>query len=789
MDNRLLSFLEKILIIYIVSLILFCIADVAYVLYCIIAICICFLLRVKYKHNLVELCSITSIVLSSVTMGYFTALYIVKDTKIIFDTENTIISIILATFFLAYFVTACCAIRRDTKRKFILMEQQKHDVDRIIDYINKFEIIGINGIWGSGKSFVTDYIQENSKISEDYIFVKIDLLSCNLEKIHLVIFDSVARVLNNERVFSKNAKLTKKLLSNTNVIDNIYSALIADEISYSNSLDTLKQELNNLEKKIILVYEDIDRITELDTIKKIFSISEQLVCDKIKIIYQYDSVGLENMGLDRNYIEKYIPYIVNLTPIPLISIIKYLLENNFIITDKVSIEDFQFLDMPTYFKFGEIEGRIFPSRNMCGIRKVIHFLYELVDTLEHNEEYQTKEFKKTVIVFFAIKHLFFELYEEFSIAKGVLDNATFEYEHNQHSIIQLLNYLKKNDKLNQETFDILFRNSKNANKIYFIKNLGYNIDILIDSDLEKKKDIYGESIRIAQQLDKNDKIDRLVWNLLCSGKSEFTNNENAVNKFISEVLDETSKKQDEAYRKFDFDMFNGNLYKDDNTTIFRFGVSPMFCMFRAFYIVNPDADSWIKLLDFYFVKRLNKINDALIGALRYCALYSNKVYIHILKKFNAMSIVGNLNDVKHYVDFLNKYIGAITRIGYIDGHDLWQIDGMDKISTNKDAFIDVLDTYIKKMNEFKESVATIEQVVSDVDVIIAFLEKNKEIINCEERVKEEPLVQTKFHTTNKNQEEYDRLLKEKGSPDFSKDLEDSYCLGKISPYEIKKLLE
>lgn len=789
MDNRLLSFLEKILIIYIVSLILFCIADVPYVLYCIIAICICFLLRVKYKHNLVELCSINSIVLFSVTVGYFTAIYIVKDTKIIFDTKNTIISIMLATFFLAYFVTACCATTRGTKKKFMLMEQQKHDVDRIVDYINKFEIIGINGIWGSGKSFVTDYIQENSKISDDYIFVKIDLLSCNLEKIHLVIFDSIARVLNNERVFSKNAKLTKKLLSNTNVIDNIYSALIADEISYSNSLDTLKQELNNLEKKIILVYEDIDRITELDTIKKIFSISEQLVCDKIKIIYQYDNDGLENIGLDRIYIEKYIPYIVNLTPIPLISIIKYLLENNFVVTDKVSIEDFRFLIMPTYFKFGKIEGSISPSINMCSIRKVIHFLYELVDTLENNEEYQTKESKKTVIAFFAIKHLFCGLYEEFGVAKGVLDSATFEYEQNHYTIIQLLNYFKKNDMINQETFNILFRVSENANKIFFVENLGYNIDILVENDVGKKKDIYGESIRIAQQLDKNDKVDRLVWNLLCSGKSEFTNNENAVNKFIDQVLEESPDKQDEAYRNFDFDMFNGNLYKDDNTTIFKFGVSPMFCMFRAFYIVNPDTDSWIKLLDFYLVKRINRINDALIGSLRYCALYSNKVYIHILKKFNTMSIVGNLNDAKHYVEFLNKYLRVITSIGYIAEHDLWQIDGFDKISTNKDVFINVLDTYIKKMNELKDGVAAIEQVVSDIDVIITFLEKNKEIINCAERVKEEPLVQTKYHTTNKNQEEYDRLLKEKGSSAFSKVLEESYCLGNISPYEIKKLLE
>ena len=55
-----------------------------------------------------------------------------------------------------------------------LFVERKYDLERLLNYLNYFSIIGINGEWGSGKSFLTDYLK-------NFILIKIDLLSCNLK--------------------------------------------------------------------------------------------------------------------------------------------------------------------------------------------------------------------------------------------------------------------------------------------------------------------------------------------------------------------------------------------------------------------------------------------------------------------------------------------------------------------------------------------------------------------------------------------------------------------------------
>ena len=76
-----------------------------------------------------------------------------------------------------------------------LFTERKYDLKRLIDYLNNFSIIGINGEWGSGKSFLTDHL-------EDFTLVKIDLLSCNIDEIQSVIINEIDKLLKNEGIFS-----------------------------------------------------------------------------------------------------------------------------------------------------------------------------------------------------------------------------------------------------------------------------------------------------------------------------------------------------------------------------------------------------------------------------------------------------------------------------------------------------------------------------------------------------------------------------------------------------------
>ncbi len=778
---------ERFLIVLIFAILFFSITEVSLPLYATINISVGFLLIVKFEKKRMELCSLYGFVAFAATLGFFGA-RILKNGIILPKADAVeygflaLLCLMILTFCIPIFFLEGKA--KETKK--VLMKQQKYDRNRILQYIKSFDIIGVNGVWGSGKSFITDDIMEARDISEQYIFVKIDLLSCHLDQIHSVIFDSIARVLASERVFSTSAKITKKFLTNMNMLDNIYSLLVSDEVSYSDALNTLKGELQALDKDLIIVYEDIDRIADVETIKRIFSISEQLVCDKVKVMYQYDGDNLEKIGFNREYVEKYIPYVVNLTPIHFSAIIKHMLTTQNYDSSLIVPEDFIFISIPTWVYFRGIHMPLSLDLYGCSIRKVKLFLNELMEALSRNKLYQTKKNKQIAICFFIIKHFYHEFYQEFAFAEPFLDTIQFQYDGQSYGVEELLLFFDK-EKINTvKSWEKLNEIDANRIRLFFLKNFGFEFQ----SPHQEKitggvAEIYGQDIHVFKQEDKCEQINRLIWYLMYAGKSEYTNQEHAVNKFITHVLDAPLEKQKEVYRKFDMAMFRNDLYKGDNSTIFTLGLSNIFSMFKAFYVVNPGDDNWMKLIDFYIPDKIDQINSLLIGCLKYCVLSSNAVYLHVLKKFNNLPIVGNFNNEKYYLEFLQKYLEALSSLGYISTEELFSLNKANSVKDCKEVLPDVFQAITEKLTRLKAT--PVPQLQRDIDVILAFIQKNQEIISYNEPFQEPSRYHTSYESKRSHQEEYDRLLVLKGKPEFLTMVEESYQAEKISPYEMMEL--
>lgn len=77
----------------------------------------------------------------------------------------------------------------------------------------------------------------------------------------------------------------------------------------------LQKELCELNKKVIIIFEDIERVNHPDAVKKVFAIAEKLSCDRVKFIFEYNSEALDEQHIDREYRNRYIPYELNLTQI------------------------------------------------------------------------------------------------------------------------------------------------------------------------------------------------------------------------------------------------------------------------------------------------------------------------------------------------------------------------------------------------------------------------------------------------------------------------------------------
>ena len=75
-----------------------------------------------------------------------------------------------------------------------------------------------------------------------------------------------------------------------------------------------EKDVRRLDKDILIVFEDIDRIKDPDIVRKIFAIAEKLAGDKIHILYQYE---FSNLPWNRAFLENFIPFEVGVTELSL----------------------------------------------------------------------------------------------------------------------------------------------------------------------------------------------------------------------------------------------------------------------------------------------------------------------------------------------------------------------------------------------------------------------------------------------------------------------------------------
>jgi len=680
----------------------------------------------------------------------------------------------------------------------VIFPKRQHDLVRIENYINKFDIVGINGTWGSGKTFIVNELKKQANIRDEYIFIEIDLLSCNLDEIQVILLNEMEKVLKNHGIIARHSYKLKKILGDKSVFHNVKHLIIGDDVSYSEAIDGFRNEINLLDRSLIVVYEDIDRISDKNIIKKIFSISEKLSSQKIKILYQYDEYNLKLLGFDRGYLEKYIPYVVNLTDIGFFEVLEYTFKEKWIEELPLKQDELHFLKYPIYAE--PIIGNILNKHQAynlhisgTGIRKVKHFLYELTTAMKGNDHYCNKECRKTVIIFYFIKHLYASIYEQLHLEHGLLDTLKFEYNGKKYTILEIIDLYKLNQSDLDKGFSVedvkkIFDVKKNADHYAVICLFGYNLDIY---KMENVRDEFAK-VSAASLLDNNanEKKDRLIWHLLCGGKSEYTDVEAAVAKLISDVLDRPRDEQHEVFLKFNNDLYYGEYEKNDNETIFKLGIPQFMSLFQSFRVVNPSPENWIKLIALYFNETMEEnITVEFIETFHYCSLNSREIYLEVLKRFNNLNITGNMNDQTCYRYFLKNYLRALSSLGYMNTSVLWRMESGGDGILHKEIVIEMLNGMRQELEELKEQIP-VPCVQKDLDIIIEFIMKNICIINAPLSLsKSKAAIKTKISSRWPHQDEIDKLKSLNLSEEkLLREIAVLYQEGKLGAAEIKSLL-
>lgn len=235
-----------------------------------------------------------------------------------------------------------------------------------------------------------------------------------------------------------------------------------------------------------------------------------------------------------------------------------------------------------------------------------------------------------------------------------------------------------------------------------------------------------------------------------------------------------------------------------NHTSFRVGVDPMTELFQAFDVSFADKEAWLKLLDFYWTETKSKDEDGnlmitagLLQPLNFVDLKFKEVYLAVLKTYNGASIVGNLNTRTEYHTFLERYLTALSSLGYID------TDECEYLQIRTEGIVDGAEWRVfapmkGRIEAEKQQLSFSESAVGELNTILAFIDKNLELYKIENPVPpRRPSKGARIATkvVFRNQETIDRLLSEytdEGS--LHKALEVEYLKGNLTAHEMNYIV-
>lgn len=318
--------------------------------------------------------------------------------------------------------------QRSESYKKNFFERRERDLKYISGILEEENIIGIEGEWGSGKSFFIEKLIGERKVSNRV--VKVNLLSLESKEIIPLVLKQLSMILKENGIYYSNSDGIIRFITDNislkksfwNIFDCFKNKTLNEEII------EYKANIEDLGKEIIIVFEDFDRIYDKEKILKVLNFGVEFSGKKLKVIYSYDPKELENVDkiFSREYIEKFIPYTKKLTALRFYELFNETISEYKKKNKKIEISKYKFINdiisgrpnknMTGYNNFIEhfiFEGKFEDEIEILTMRKIETFIKESQYTLEFIENYNIKIDSKIVISFYFIKNLFPKEYDKF----------------------------------------------------------------------------------------------------------------------------------------------------------------------------------------------------------------------------------------------------------------------------------------------------------------------------------------------------------------------------------------
>ena len=133
---------------------------------------------------------------------------------------------------------------------------------------------------------------------------------------------------------------------------------------------------------------------------------------------------------------------------------------------------------------------------------------------------------------------------------------------------------------------------ENGQKLYsyylfcFLGYEGYDYVKKIENEKKGEKPSKLDHTQHLQNQEKRERINRIIWNLLMNGESEYSDQQLFMKRFVKEVLEAKSEvEQLENWERLQNQSLNEKIYKNNNGIIY-FGVDLFVSLAQGMYVCS-----------------------------------------------------------------------------------------------------------------------------------------------------------------------------------------------------------
>lgn len=582
-----------------------------------------------------------------------------------------------------------------------IFREHIEDLKNIEKMLHYTHMLGVNASWGNGKSFVMNEFCKLGEKDKSFYTIHIELLSYGYNEFEKVLLHKLTGLLKEQHIFSIQLEEFRAVLGKNwwgQIIGAFFLGLTDEKQAIWSSMSEV---LSYLPRNLLIVYEDLERIDNIEYIKRILSISEKLTsapnCN-VYIIYEYDRQALlEKAGMSPRYLEKYIPHEINLTHMSFYSMVDQILsalrlEKPYWIEDgdlkllenaKNLLQDAEKFD--SYLLSLHLSNPESYLDTMT-IRRIIQYLKDITannhkngiefhnekENLGPNAPYSVNLERHIIEAFSFVKNFMPDEYIRLSAEKSVLKLSIFsimESEKENHKAeigggravyksyydITHDSSDSENEELMEKAQRSLSSSLENRRAYSMLIIFGY-IDVFnmlghsdeYDENGKPLRPWFGmsEGLRQLYALERNAFIDHMVWHLLQNGISSGNGPSFMYCFFKRHIRDEKNKQAREE------EWLELHAIAIDPTSVIGKGTiyvstkleNNWVLIALGLLVLEETENEWLKLLNYFQQYAVVHTNDlkqvSFIGFLTFIDARYEKVYKFCVKLFNEACSMG-----------------------------------------------------------------------------------------------------------------------------------------------------